>query len=425
MDAENIQPSNPKLTPESMAFLAQLSLLLNSSFDTKQVIALALRHAKREVNASAATVFLLGESTNELTFWALVGDDAQTLEGQKMPAGKGIVGWVIERRTPLFVPDASTDPRFFSEIDQKARFKTRDILCVPLIVRGKQTIGAIQLLNKVDGTFTDSDMYFTEQFAHQLALAIDNARLFSEVSERNQMLESLDRRKNEVISLIGHEFKTPLTVIQTAAELLSGGTLRDPSLVDKTCERLINCVSRLSGLMAQIRNISFVNRDDLGLRISRVNVNQLVEEMKLWFHQTVKGRELQLETIVDPKLPFVRGDGPLLLIVLHALVSNAIRFTPDGGKILLSAKPGLGLVEVCVTDTGIGIEPNEIPLIFQKFYEVHNIMQHSSGNYGFKSAGLGLGLATVQAILRAHGSSIEVSSNVGQGSTFRFSLPAS
>jgi signal transduction histidine kinase len=118
------------------------------------------------------------------------------------------------------------------------------------------------------------------------------------------------------------------------------------------------------------------------------------------------------------------GDFGLLLIVLRNLVSNAIRFTPDGGRISVSAARTSGIVKIRVTDTGIGMEPAHQSLIFEKFYEVASSLNHSSGDYEFKSGGLGLGLATVKAILQAHGSACELDSKPGQGSTFSFSLPA-
>src|SRR5262249_33679931 len=112
----------------------------------------------------------------------------------------------------------------------------------------------------------------------------------------------------------------------------------------------------------------------------------------------------------------------LLTIVFNNLLANAIRFTSDGGCIEIGAEKSAGRIEISVKDTGIGISAEDIPLIFEKFFEVTDILQHSSGSFEFMSSGLGLGLCAVRAILAAHGSSIDVKSRIGEGSTFSFRL---
>ena len=116
------------------------------------------------------------------------------------------------------------------------------------------------------------------------------------------------------------------------------------------------------------------------------------------------------------------ADTTLLLVVLKNLISNSIRFTADGGEIVLRAALQAGLVEISVRDTGIGIEAKELPLIFEKFYEVTDALEHTSGTYEFRSCGLGLGLSSVKTILESHGSEIEVKSEPGKGSEFKFCL---
>ena len=126
---DNLQLLKKMITPESastalsfdrLGFLAKLPLLLNSSLDTKRIIKVALEELKKRLDATAATIFLLDEGGRHLTFWALQGSEAGELEGAKMPAGRGVVGWVIERQESTHVSDAAKDPRFFSQIDRKS-----------------------------------------------------------------------------------------------------------------------------------------------------------------------------------------------------------------------------------------------------------------------------------------------------------------
>lgn len=408
---------------DRLGFLAKLPLLLNSSMDPHQIIEVAIDHLRRRVGAEAATVFLLDEFSKELTFWAMRGGEGSRLSGLKMPANKGIVGWVIERQESALVSDVAKDPRFFSTIDKEGKFTTKNLICVPLSVRGSRTLGAIQVLNKEYEDFTQEDLLFVEQFSHQVALAIDNAMLFEALTERNRALETLDRRKTEMVTVIGHEFRTPLNVIQSAADMLSSDMLKDSEARRKMSQTLARGVERLTKLIAQIRNVSLLNSKELKAEQSEILVADMLHKIVAEFGPIAEARKLslKLESLNDVKT--VRGDLSLLLIVFKNLLSNAIRFTADGGSIDLRAIKQAGLVRFEVQDTGIGIAEEQIPLIFEKFYEVGDAMAHSSGDYQFKSGGLGLGLASVRSILNAHGATIEVDSTPGKGSTFSFSLP--
>ena len=416
--------SGSPLSFDRLGFLAKLPLILNSSLDTRRIIKVALEELKRRLEAEAATLFLLDDAGQFLNFWAMQGSEDDKLEGKQMPAGKGIVGWVISHQESVLVPDVSKDPRFFADIDKEGGFKTRSLVCSPLTVRGERKIGAVQVLNRVRGTFEEEDLTFINQFSHQVSLAIENARLFEAVKERNRQLEILDNRKNEMMTVIAHEFRTPLNLIGTSAELLASGVLNDEQTVDKMCGILNQGVNRLTKLIGEIRNLSLSTTEKLTVNAVKVSIQDLVRQVIENFNDTVKTRNLTMHVECPDDLGRVEADPALLMVVLRNLLSNAIRFTPDGGQVSLRATKGAGLVRIEVSDTGIGIAADQTSLIFEKFYEVGSALNHSSGEHEFKSGGLGLGLATVRAILKSHGSTCEVQSVPGQGSVFSFSLPA-
>jgi signal transduction histidine kinase len=430
---ENLLLLKKMITPESessglsfdrLGFLAKLPLLLNSSLDTKRILKIALEELKDRLEGTAATIFLLDEIGEQLTFWALQGTEEGELEGTKMPSGRGIVGWVIEKQEAARVDDAQNDSRFFAQIDKEVGFETRNLLCAPLTVRGDRKLGAVQVLNKVSGHFCQEDVLFLEQFCSQMALAIDNARLFEAVQERNRQLQVLDNRKSEMMSVIAHEFRTPLNLIGTSAELLGSGTLNDTKAVDQMCSILNRGVRRLTKLIGEIKNLSLSTSESMEITLSRISVQHMIREIVEHFEAAAVERNLTLVVECPEQVGECEGDTVLLLLALKNLVGNAIRFTPDGGRIVIRGTRAAGLIRVEVSDTGIGLDQGEIPLIFEKFYEVNNALNHSSGDLEFKSGGLGLGLATVKAILKAHASTCEVSSEAGKGSTFAFSLPA-
>lgn len=423
-DNSEFRLSSLELGIERLIFLAKLPLLLNSSLKTRKVVELAIEHLRSRIGADAATVFILEEGARELTFWAMKGGEGMRLEGMRMPAGKGIVGWVIDHQESVMSNDVSKDQRFFDKIDKEGKgFTTKNLICVPLTVRGSVPIGAIQVLNKPGEVgFSEDDLLFVEQFSHQLAMAIDNSKLYEKLAEKNRALEIMDRRKNEMIQVIAHEFRTPLNVIQTSADLITFKSIRNEQTMQEIYDTLIRGVDRLARLISQIRNVSLLQRTEVELEKEAIPVNELVERAVSQFKEGAQSRKIAISSIVSEEAGNVLGDFALILIVLNNLISNAIRFTQDMGEISISATKGGGLVRFSVKDSGIGIEASDLDLIFEKFYEVGDSFQHSSGELEFMSGGLGLGLSTVRSILLAHGSKIEVKSTPGKGSEFIFNL---
>lgn len=419
--------SDPEISQrqlERLNFIARLSLLLNSSLDTRRVITVALKHLQNMLNAEAGTVFSIEPGANELSFWALQGGQEDLLN-RKIPLGKGIVGWVVSKKTPLHVKDVQSDPRFFNAVDQEGGFKTREILCVPLIARGEKLLGALQILNPAAGShFADDDLFFLEQCAQQLSISLENARLYETLSEQHMKLETLERRKGELVSIISHEFRTPLNIIRTATELMMGSIdEKDEGLRKRISESLLSGVDRLSRIIGEITNLSLIQRGSISLSNENIDAASFLKEVTRQFLKAAESRHLTLNCDTGDCSECVHGDKMLLAIVLSNFIRNAIRFTPDGGSISTVCRRHTGMMEFSVSDTGIGIAAGEIPLIFEKFYEIVPAGNHSSGDLGFKSCGLGLGLPTAASILEAHGSKIQVESIPEKGSTFSFLLP--
>ncbi len=414
--------STTKLSIDRLEFLSELPTLLNSSLRTAQVIEGALKYLRAKLEAEAATVFLMQGSGKELTFWALQGGDASGLIGKRMPSDQGLVGWVIQNREPLLVNDVKNDERFFSEIDTETDFQTNSVICVPLIARGKRLIGALQVINRKDGgSFTEEDLYFVEKLSHQAALAIFNAKLYKEAQASNRQLAELNRKKDDMISVITHEFKTPINILQNSIELLTVDSLSEAQrkTIAKT---LLNGLTRLTSVVSRVRDVSTVTQGKLVAQLTPVTVKEVVDLIVSEFQEIFENRNLNFTSDISEDSPEVLADPTLIMVAIRNLISNAIRFTPDNGSISLSAYRTVGLVEFAVTDTGIGIEESQHKAIFERFYEVTDALNHGSGNYEFKSCGLGLGLPTAKAILEAHDTDLIVQSKLEQGSRFSFRL---
>ncbi len=422
------------LSLDHLRFLADLPLQIHSSLDLQEVIGSSLRALLSVLEAETGTVYLRLDNSRELTFWGLVGDGPLSLEGKKISMDVGIVGWVVRNGQSTLVADASNDERFFSKVDQESGFKTVSVLCAPLKTRNGEVIGAVQAINKTNGgSFSEEELAVVERFSFSAALAIHNAMLFRYASERAHQLAVIDRRKQEMMWLISHELRTPLCIVQTGLELLNDGNLKKQQ-AKEVMLTLKNGLDRLTGVLVKLRDASTAskkenNQKTLAVSIKNISCIELINDVATSFSLPISNRNLtlildinQLEGIT------VKCDPVMITIALRNLIANAIRFTPDNGQITLAGRPQAGLVEISVTDNGIGISKEELPLIFEKFYEVAPASNHSSGNLEFRSGGLGLGLAAAKSIIEAHGSAIQVSSKFDpqdgeSGSTFSFCLP--
>lgn len=415
---------NDSIAIERMTFLTKLPLLLNSSLNAQEVISRALEHLKSKLGAEATTLFMKEPGKEELTFWATQGGEGKRLQGVKMPAGRGVVGWVIQQNESAVIADVTKDPRFFQTIDREGGFVTRDMICVPLSVRGGKPFGAVQVLNRSDPKASPGeDLLFTEQFSSHLSLAVDNAVLHSQLRERSIALEVLERRKNDIVTVIAHEFRTPLNIIQNSADMLAGNLVRNDAEREKMGATLARGVERLSKLVSQVKRVSAITSEDVEIDCEPVEVAQLFHYLREEFESVARSRQLVLQFQGEELNARVSADPTLIRIVLRNLVANAIRFTPDKGTITVRAQSRAQMIELSVEDTGIGIAPEHYGLIFEKFFEVGDVLNHSSGEFEFRSAGLGLGLVTTKSIMDAHHSSITVRSEIGKGSIFAFCLP--
>ncbi len=236
-----------------------------------------------------------------------------------------------------------------------------------------------------------------------------------ELIAANEELKKLDELKSDIISLVSHELKTPLSSIRISAEFLESEAKNDPQVRKEMIEIIIRNIDRLTRLINDILDMSKFETGKLELQLERVDIsgvaNTAIENNKLL---SIK-KNISITADIPGNLSPVLADREKLIIVMNNLLENALKFTPDGGSIVLSAKDDADSIEVRMKDTGIGIEKDKLEKIFDKFYQVDSTSRRKIG-------GLGLGLSIAGGIIRAHGSEIRVESEIGCGSTFSFKL---
>jgi len=234
--------------------------------------------------------------------------------------------------------------------------------------------------------------------------------LFQDLTE----LRSLQTTRRELIGNISHEFRTPLAGIKAMVETLSGGAIDDKAAASDFLTRIDGEVDRLTQLVAELTELSRIETGKAELKKEPIDLNQLAEEVISQLSPQVERQQLSISRDFATSLPSVPADKDRVRQVITNLVHNAIKFTPTGGRIRITTRALQGSVVVDIADTGIGIPKEDLPRVFERFYK---------GDKSRAGEGTGMGLAIVKHVIEAHGGTVWVRSEEGEGSTFGFSLP--
>jgi len=263
------------------------------------------------------------------------------------------------------------------------------------------------------------------QGVEQHDLIVDRDRLLTELRATNQRLVEADRLKGAFIEVASHELNTPVAVVLGMTQLwkLTQGEAASPG--ERHWVDRISCAGKRLASTVE-RMLKLVRADDLSrpLGVERTALDPLVREAVGEMAPFVRARGQRLEVDIDPALGEADVDAPKIGDVLTNLVINAIKFTPDGGSIRVSAGPdGPDRFRLVVADQGAGIDPALRPFLFEPFFTGFDTLHHSSGEFEFGKRGIGLGLSLVRRFVDLHGGDIEVFSAPGRGTTFVVGLP--
>lgn len=284
---------------------------------------------------------------------------------------------------------------------------------------------ALELTGAILPYFSHSHAYVAQRVTQ---IKIEN--ISAELEASRLTLEQLDKTKSDFISIAAHELKTPLTLIEGYTAMVRERASKDPgSELETLLQGIDNGTRRLHEIVDDMIDVSLIDNNLLTINFQPVWINRLLDMVRQEFGQTITERNLHFEIKAFPgsdELTF--GDGERLYQALCNVVSNSIKFTPDHGKITIDGRILPGFIEVTVTDTGIGIDPDDQNRIFEKFGRVGSVSLHSSGKTKYKGGGPGLGLPIARGILDAHGGAIWVESEGFDevrcpGATFHVLLP--
>ena len=404
---------------EKLTALGEVSRAVSSTLDLETVLDMITERARQLAGADGGAIYEYDEVTEQFHLRATRNVEAsltQTLRATPLGKGEGVVGRAAETREPSQSGDIATPGAYEGQLrDGLIGAGFRALLSVPIVREGR-IIGSLSLNRREPGEFSAEVIDVLRTFATQSALAIQNARLFREIEEKSRQLEVASRHKSEFLANMSHELRTPLNAIIGFSEMLRERMFGE--LNDKQEEYLNDIYAsgiHLLSLINDILDLSKVEAGRMELELAEFDLPTALESALTLVRERAGRRGITLQMKVDARLGQVRADERKIRQVVLNLLSNALKFTPEGGRIDVGAVPGDGCVEVSVSDTGIGIAPEDQEQVFEEFRQV--------GTAAKKVEGTGLGLALCRRFVELHGGRIWVKSQVGVGSTFTFTIP--
>ena len=401
--------------------LGEVGQTVSSTLDLQTVLSTIVRHAVQLSGTDCGIIYEYDEAPEEFHLRASYRMEEKLVEVYRttpIRLGQGATGRAAVTRAPVQVVDLLSERELaVTRIrPMLAQLGYQSLLAVPLLFED-HTMGALTVYRREAGSFAPEVVNLLQTFATQSALAIQNARLFREIEDKSRQIEAANRHKSEFLANMSHELRTPLTAIIGFSEVLSEKVFGE--LNDKQSEYMDDIVSsgrHLLSLINDILDLSKVEAGRMELDLTRFDMPTAIDNALILIRERATRHGITLRHTVDERLGEVLGDERKFKQILLNLLSNAVKFTAEGGYIDVDAALTNGAVEVSVSDTGIGIAPENQEAIFEEFRQVGT-------DFLKKREGTGLGLTLTRKFVELHGGKIWVESAVGKGSTFTFTLP--
>jgi GAF domain-containing protein len=404
---------------EQLTALGEVGRAVSSTLDLETVLKTIVSHAVQLSGLDGGVVFEYDESVEEFVQRAMTETSealAEARRATRIRKDEGVLGRTATTLEPVQVADIAMPGAYEGRLREVLiNSGIRAILAVPM-VRESHLIGCLGVTRNSPGAFPAATIELLRTFATQSALAIQNARLFREIEQKSRDLEAASRHKSEFLANMSHELRTPLNAIIGFSEVLSErmfGELNEKQ--DEYLKDIHASGQHLLSLINDILDLSKIEAGRMELELSDFDLAITIDNALTLVRERAGRRSISLHTTVDERLGQIQADERKIRQVLLNLLSNAIKFTPEGGRIDVEAKPVNGSIEMSVSDTGVGIAPEDQEAVFEEFRQV--------GTADKKVEGTGLGLALSRKFIELHGGKIWVKSQVGQGSTFTFTVP--
>jgi two-component system, NtrC family, sensor kinase len=404
---------------DQLTALGDVGRAVSSSLDLDTVLTTIVGRAVQLSGTDGGTIFEYDEGAEEFMPRATLNADqgqSAAVRSTRLRRGEGAVGQMAVTREPVQIPDIAAEGAYESRLrGAMLEAGTRSVLAVPLL-HEERIVGGLVVTRRTPGEFGAEVVALLRTFATQSALAIQNARLFRQLEIKSRELEVASQHKSEFLASMSHELRTPLNAIIGFSDVLLEGMFGETN--DKQTEYLRDILASGQHLLSLINDILDLSKIEAGrmeLEVTAFDLPAALDDTLLLMRERAGRRGITLERHVDARVGELQGDQRKVKQVMLNLLSNAVKFTPEGGRIDVRAGLADGAAEISVTDTGIGIAPEDHDAVFEEFRQV--------GAADRKAEGTGLGLALCRKFVELHGGQIWVESQVGVGSTFTFTLP--
>jgi GAF domain-containing protein len=421
-----IEEKNRQVEGISKSFreLYRLSTAMQEPLSLKEQLNRVLESARQVIGIDRFLIWAVPPDQEVLTVLAGAGfpdEEWEEVKDLQIPlvdapvlarAYRESVSLIFDEQNPI-PPDLRMRPPYAAI----RPLRTNNLVVVPMIARGR-AVGTLSADNRRSRVpILPDTVELLQTFASHAAVAVENARLFREIADKSAELEVASQHKSEFLANMSHELRTPLNAIIGYSELLEeeAGDLDGGRLVPDL-QKIATAAKHQLSLINDILDLSKIEAGRMELEAADFDLPGAIDNALTLVRERATRRGITLGRAIDDGVGIIRGDERKVKQVLLNLLSNAIKFTPEGGRIDVRAAANGGLVEVSVADTGVGIAPEDQEAVFEEFRQV--------GTADKKVEGTGLGLALARRFVELHGGRIWVKSEVGQGSTFTFTLPA-
>jgi signal transduction histidine kinase len=409
---------SPVEVDSEVRILAHIADCMGTSMAFEEVLTTAMRFASAMMGADGSSILLTDRERGELNFFIALGEKAKQLKNITLAKGEGIAGFVAETGLPMVVSDVRREARWSKRVDRTTGFKTRAIACVPLKVRGELK-GVIEVVSKKVGAFGDKDLDMLTAIAGPVAVMIDNAKLIQEAKALHDRFGEATRLKGEMLATMTHEMRTPINIVIGNLDLVLRGFLGELTEKQRKClETAMRNSGEALNLVSSLLDLSRFEAGQYVVHVEEFRLEDLWTELEMLFQIGLSGKAVELSWTVDGPLPVLSTDRMKVKEILGNIVFNAVKYT-DKGHIRVTAAPLQSGEQIAieVTDTGVGIPKDSLPFIFEPFRQMEGSATRSLG-------GVGLGLAIAKRFLNLLHGKVDVTSDMGKGTTFRITVPA-
>jgi signal transduction histidine kinase/CheY-like chemotaxis protein len=402
---------------EQLEALSEVGDVVNSTLDADEVLTTIVTFAVELSGTDGGSLMEYNEESMLFSVRTAFGTTSQVLDslrGSRIHLHETLVGRACLAREPLQVHDLALVERD-PHLSVLYAAGWRSLVAVPML-RGGRVVGALVVRRLTPGSFTKETCEILEAFASQSAIALTNARLYQELERQSVELAEASRHKSEFLASMSHELRTPLNAVIGFSEVLLEGMFGD--LNDRQRDYLQDILSsgrHLLALLNDVLDLSKVEAGQMELEFSTFSGEDALAYGLSLVRERALAHGISLALEVPPGLGSIWADELRFKQVLLNLLSNAVKFTPDGGRVDLRAKLANGELEVTVSDTGVGIHPEDQARIFNSFQQ--------GGRAAGRVEGTGLGLTLTKRIVELHGGRMWLRSRPGHGSTFGFAIP--